>query len=191
MPRLLVTAFEPFGGAAVNPTVAAVGALDSTGTAGAGVTTRVLPVEFDGAQRRIRESVEEVRPDVVLCFGVAGGRSAVTPERVAVNLQDARIPDNAGYRPEDAPVVGDGPAAHFSALPVKEMVRALDVAGIPADLSMSAGTFVCNTVLYRLLDEGVPAGFVHVPAPEAMDQETVNRAVEICVRTTVDRWTRD
>ena len=111
-------------------------------------------------------SLEQFRPDVVLCVGQAAGRSAVTPERVAINVDDARIPDNNGCQPVDAPIVPGGPAAYFATVPVKDMVRAIREAGVPSELSNSAGTYVCNHLLYCVLHHagpGVRAGFIHVP----------------------------
>lgn len=188
-----MTAFEPFGGDTVNPTMAALvslrAAVDLDDIPGVELTGKVLPVEFERAQQEITDLIAETTPDAVICLGLANGRSEVTPERIAVNLADARIPDNDGAQPVDQPVVGDGPAAYFSTLPVKAIVDALTVADIPAQVSMTAGTYVCNTVLYRALhagNESVPTGFIHVPHPDVMDQELVNRAVQLCVRTVVD-----
>ena len=195
-----MTAFEPFGGDTVNPTIAALEALRSTVDGGelpgVGLTGRVLPVEFERAQQQISELITETDPHAVICLGLAGGRTRVNPERLAVNLMDARIPDNAGTQPTDEPVVPDGPAAYFSTLPVKAMVDALTEAQVPAEVSMTAGTYVCNTVLYRVLHSlactsthtgAIPAGFIHVPHPDVMDQETINRAVQVCVRTVTDQ----
>lgn len=180
----------------MNPTMPALvslrTAVDHGDIPGVEVIGQVLPVEFEQAQEQIHELIDGYRPDAVICLGLANGRSEVTPERIAVNLADARIPDNAGALPVDEPVVTDGPAAYFSTLPVKAIVDALTEDSIPASVSMTAGTYVCNTVLYRALHEqsagteNVPTGFIHVPHPDVMGQDMINRAVQLCVRTVVD-----
>ncbi len=168
---VLVTAFEPFGGEAVNASQEALARLPEE-LGGARLVKRVLPVAFDAAADGLRRAVRETAPDAVLCLGEAGGRAALTPERVAVNLRDARIPDNAGARPVDEPVVPGGPAAYFATLPVRAMAEAVRAAGLPAELSNTAGTYVCNTVMYALLDQlererpGVRGGFLHLPRPQ-------------------------
>lgn len=165
---ILVTAFEPFGGESVNPAQQAVARLPRT-IAGVEVVTLVVPTVFEQAGRLAIEAIETHHPDVVLCVGQAGGRAAVTPERVAINLADAPQPDNAGDQPVDRPVVKGGPAAHFATLPVKAMVNAIREVGVPASLSNTAGTFVCNHIMYSVLhhlaEQGssTRAGFVHVP----------------------------
>lgn len=125
----------------------------------------MIPTKFGESLRRAIEAAEVSAVDAIVCLGQAGGRAHITPERVAINVMDADIPDNAGYQPVDVPVVEGGPAAYFSTLPVKEMVAAME--DIPARLSNTAGTFVCNQLLYGLLhrfaDTGISAGFVHVP----------------------------
>ena len=166
--KILVTGFDPFGGEAVNPSWEAVRLLpDRIG--GAQIIKRVLPTEFARSAEVLESALDETLPDVAVCIGQAGGRAAVTPERVAINLMDARIPDNAGCRPVDEPVFPGGRSAYFATLPVKDMARAMTSAGFPAALSCTAGTYVCNSVMYtllRLADEKYPSmrgGFVHVP----------------------------
>lgn len=142
-----------------------------------------LPVEFGRASAVLGELIDQHAPDLVIAVGLAEERTAITPERVAINLEDARIPDNAGAQPLDAAIDDAGPAARWSRLPVKEIVRDLRDEGIPAEVSLSAGSYVCNSVMYRLLaSTSVPAGFIHVPSAENMDIETIARGLEIAVR---------
>lgn len=162
--KILVTAFDAFGGESINPTERALQQLpDRIGDAE--LIKLVIPTKFGESLRRAIEAAEVSAVDVIVCLGQAGGRAHITPERVAINVMDADIPDNAGYQPVDVPVVEGGPAAYFSTLPVKEMVAAME--DIPARLSNTAGTFVCNQLLYGLLHHfagaKVRAGFVHVP----------------------------
>ncbi|NEB80564.1 pyroglutamyl-peptidase I [Streptomyces sp. SID14478] len=173
MTRVLVTGFEPFGGESVNPSWQAARLVAETPPDGLAVTAVRLPCVFGESVTELRAAVARVRPDLVVCLGQAGGRPGVTVERVALNVDDARIPDNAGARPIDEPVVPGGPAAYFSSLPVKACVAAMREAGVPAALSHTAGTFVCNHVAYGLghllatEHPGVRGGFVHVPwSPE-------------------------
>ena len=165
--RLLITGFEPFGGSAENPSWMAVSRLpEKIG----GFTLRkcVLPTVFGEAAERVLEEAQRFEPHVILCIGVAVGRGAITPERVAVNIRDARIADNRGKQPEDVPIAQDGPAAYFATVPVKAMVRAMQETGILAAVSNTAGTFVCNDTFYLLLHHfsgtSTRVGFVHVPA---------------------------
>ncbi|WP_461124049.1 pyroglutamyl-peptidase I [Saccharothrix stipae] len=195
--EVLLTGFEPFDGADTNPSWDAVDAVRPDGYR---LTTLRLPCVFGDSLTALREALSARRYDVAVCVGQAGGRAGITPERVAVNLDDARIPDNAGARPIDEPVVPGGPAAYFTGLPVKACVAALEAEGIPASVSHSAGTFVCNHVFYGLMHlvatehPGVRAGFVHVPfAPEqastgrhpSLPVATTARALEVIVRTSL------
>ncbi|MEU4512841.1 pyroglutamyl-peptidase I [Nonomuraea wenchangensis] len=167
--RVLLTGFEPFGGSAVNPSWQAVRLAEAAPPEGVSLTTALLPVVFHDAIARLRAAVEDSGADVVICVGQAGGRAGMTVERVAVNLDDARIPDNKGVQPVDEPIVAGGPAAYFSTLPVKACVAAVRDAGLPASVSHTAGTYLCNHVFYGLmhhLESGRPGrrgGFVHVP----------------------------
>lgn len=173
MTTVLLTAFEPFEGQPVNASWSAVrGVADGWDepAEGAALVTALLPVSFARAPRRLAELLAEVRPDLVVCVGEAGGRSAVGVERVAVNVQDARIPDEDGAQPVDLPVVPGGDVAHLSSLPVKACLAAVLAAGVPGEVSNTAGTYVCNTVAYALADllaagraPGARGGFVHVP----------------------------
>jgi pyroglutamyl-peptidase len=166
-PWLLLTGFEPFGGDAVNPSWELAQRMDGEMLGGWRVRALCLPCSFAAAPPALAAALAG-RPSAVLSLGLAGSRSALSVERVAVNLMDARIPDNAGLQPVDEAIVPGGPAARFSRLPVKAMVHAARQAGVPAELSFSAGSFVCNQVFYQLLHALrrrplVPAGFVHVP----------------------------
>ncbi|WP_137846349.1 pyroglutamyl-peptidase I [Microbacterium sp. 2FI] len=198
MPTVLLTGFEPFGGDSANPSGDAVRIVAQRWNGPETLITAVLPVTFAGATKSLRELIDEHEPDVVIATGLAGDRAALGVERIAVNLVDARIPDNDGAQPIDEPSVADGPAARFSTLPVKAIVHDLSAAGIPAALSHTAGTFVCNHVFYTALDAvstraGVRAGFVHVPwdaehAPmnaSYLDLDDIAAALEIAVRTTL------
>lgn len=160
--KILVTGFEPFAGATLNPSGEIVKRLEREG-----LVTAILPVEYDAATARVLELVEEHQPDAVICLGQAEGRSTISFERVAVNLDDAKLADNAGVTRIDTEINPNGAAAYFTTLPIREMADAVFEAGIPASLSLSAGTFVCNHIFYELQQAlaatGVPSGFVHVP----------------------------
>lgn len=169
MKTVLMTAFEPFGGESINPSWEAVRSFDGKEIGGARIVVRQLPVVFARCGEVLIQALEEIRPDRVLCVGQAGGRSDITVERVAINVNDARIPDNDQQQPIDEPIVAEGPAAYFSTLPIKAMVAALREVGVPASVSQTAGTFTCNNVMYQLLHwlqrSGSTArgGFVHIP----------------------------
>lgn len=166
--KILLTAFEPFGGESVNPAMEAV-KLVRDEISGAVIVKRYIPVVFGKSIAAVLTAMEEERPDAVVCVGQAGGREGVTPERVAINVDDARIPDNEGNRPIDAPVYADGENAYFASIPVKAIVRRIQEAGIPSSLSNSAGTYVCNHLMYGVLYNiersfpGMRGGFIHVP----------------------------
>jgi pyroglutamyl-peptidase len=166
-PRILLTGFEPFGGDPVNPSARVCRALHGQRVAHATVHTVELPCVFGRALQVLDEALAAHSPVFVLALGLAAGRGEISVERAALNIDDARIPDNAGAQPVDVPVVAGGPAAWFSTLPVKAIVAALRQADLPAVVSQSAGTFVCNHVFYglqhRLAGTGVRSGFVHVP----------------------------
>ena len=163
--RILVTAFEPFGGDGLNPTEMALEKLPEK-IGGFSVRKLVLPVEFVHAREIAFAAYDALLPAAVLMFGQAGGRSAVTPEKRGKNLMDARIPDNAGFMPKGLPVVPGGPEFLPSTFSAERIAEALLTKGIPAECSDDAGTFVCNTLLYGMLGHirgAVPAGFIHVP----------------------------
>ena len=166
MKNLLITGFDPFGGETVNPAWEAVKLLPDT-IGDYRLTKLEIPTVFGKAAETVLEKAEEVRPQVILCIGQAGGRAAVTPERVAINLRDAKITDNDGNQPVDEPCVPGGPTAYFATVPVKAMVKAMADAGLSAAVSNTAGTFVCNDTLYTLLHRfdgtSVRCGFIHVP----------------------------
>jgi pyroglutamyl-peptidase len=174
---VLLTGFDPFGGEAVNPSWLAAERLHHHLVAGHRIESLPLPTAFGRAPRVLRAAIRKHRPALVLCVGQAGGRAAISLERVAINVIDARIPDNDGAQPVDAPVVRGGPAAYFSTLPIKAMHADLCAAGIGAEISQTAGTFVCNQVFYALMDAlakmPVPrprGGFVHIPfVPEQVE----------------------
>lgn len=165
--KILITAFDPFGGDTVNPALEAVKRMRAP--EGVSLVKLTVPTVFHKSIAAVRSRMEEERPEAVLCVGQAGGRFELTPERVSINVDDARIPDNEGNQPIDEPVFADGPAAYFTLLPVKAMVRAIRGGGLPASLSNTAGTFVCNHLMYGVLYvihhefPGVRGGFLHVP----------------------------
>ena len=165
--RVLVTGFEPFDGQSLNPSWEVARALHGVVMAGAQVTAVQLPCVFALALPALQQALASHRPDIVLALGQAEGRCDFSVERVAINVQDARIPDNAGAQPIDVPVVAGGPAAYFSSLPIKALVAGLRAAGFPASVSQTAGTFVCNQVFYglqhALAGQGVHSGFMHLP----------------------------
>ncbi len=166
--KILVTGFDPFGGEPINPAIESVKLLPDT-IAGAEIVKLEIPTVVHKSLEKIDAKIAEVNPDVIISVGQAGGRPDITVERVGINCDDARIPDNEGNQPIDEPVFADGPAAYFSTLPIKAMVDAINKAGIPASVSNTAGTFICNHVLYgvRYLCEhkypGKKSGFIHIP----------------------------
>lgn len=202
--KALVTGFEPFGGDKINPSSLATNHLKKR-ISGVTVHTAVLPCSYAHSAGALREAIEEVRPDIVLCVGLAGGRAELCLERVAINVQDARIRDNDGRQPIDKPVVKDGPAAHFSTLPIKACVAEMRKAGLPAAVSNTAGTFVCNHIFYSLLDiaasHPIPmrGGFLHVPyvpeqvarlgAAPSMALDDIVQGIEIVVAVSANRTT--
>ena len=148
--KILVTGFDPFGGEAINPAWEAVSRLPKE-IEGAEIVTVQIPTVFGDSAKRLFEAVEQQQPDAVVCVGQAGGRFGITPERVAINVDDARIADNKGQQPLDTVIQADGAPAYFTTLPVKAMVEAVKAAGLPASLSNTAGTFVCNHIMYQNL----------------------------------------
>ncbi len=202
--RVLVSGFEAFGGAASNPSGDVVERLAVSGHPGVELSTVVLPVAFGAAGERLRAVVDEVQPDVVIALGLAEGRSGITPERVAINLDDARVPDNDGAQPTDERIELHGPDGRFTTLPVKAIVDALQRADLPASVSLSAGTYVCNHVFYvlqrlseqrKLQRRPMRSGFVHVPAtPElaegrigmpSLSLDELERGIRIIIDTVV------
>ncbi len=195
---ILVTGFEPFGGEPVNPAQAVLDLLDGRLLEGRRIVTRTIPTARFRAIEAMRSAVAREDPFLVVALGQAGGRCEITPERVAINVDDFRIPDNDGNQPVDEPVVAGGPAAYWSTLPVKSMVRAMRQEGVPASVSNSAGTFVCNHIFYGLMhllaEEGNVrrGGFVHVPylleqaarlgGQPGLAVETLARGLETAIR---------
>lgn len=166
--KILVTGFEPFGGETTNPSMELVKALDAQ-IGSAHIHTAILPVTASGGLQAALRAMEKIGPDAVVCVGQAGGRCAVTVERVGVNVDDFPIPDNAGQQPRNVPIVEGGPDAYLSTLPLEKMVEAMRGAGVPAAISNSAGTYVCNHVMYGVahyLAQHKPtamSGFIHIP----------------------------
>ncbi|MGH8183347.1 MAG: pyroglutamyl-peptidase I [Rhodanobacteraceae bacterium] len=197
VPTVLLTGFAPFGGESVNPSWQAVRELDGMMLGDHRVVAMELPCEFDASLPVLWKALRKTEPHVAVAVGLAGGREGISLERVAINLIDARIPDNAGARPVDVQVLRGGAAAFFATLPVKASLEALQAAGIPAHLSQTAGTYVCNQVFYALMHalrrrRNTRAGFVHVPwLPEqavahgqpGMPRDQVTRALEIIVHS--------
>ena len=176
MKKILITGFDPFGGEPINPAQEAIKRLPAN-LCGMEIITCQIPTVFNESIKTLTAAIEKEAPDAVLCVGQAGGRPNITVERVAINCDDASIKDNGGNQPIDAPVAPGGPAAYFSTLPIKAMVRDMLAAGIPAAESNSAGTFVCNHLMYGTLHHAatcrpyMKAGFVHIPY---LPQQTVN-----------------
>ena len=185
---MLVTGFDPFDGAALNPSWLAALALHGRSIGGHKVIAAQLPTVFDRSLLELAALLKQHRPALVLCLGQAAGRSAISLERVAININDARIADNAGHKPIDSAVLPGGPAAYFSSLPIKAMLLAIGKAGVAAEVSQTAGTFVCNHVFYGLMHQlairralrDTRGGFVHLPyLPE---QGTPSMALQDMVR---------
>lgn len=199
-PTVLLTGFDPFNGASVNPSWLAVQALHGKQVRGRRLVAAQLPTDCAAALPRLDALLRQYQPELVACVGQAGGRAALSLERVAINVLDAPIPDNAGAQPVDVPVVPGGPAAYFSTLPIKAACAGLRRAGLPAEVSQTAGTFVCNQVFYGLMHSlatwpqlaHTRGGFVHVPwLPEqgapAMLQTDVSRGLRLVVRLALDQ----
>lgn len=197
--NVLLTGFEPFNQDPMNPSWELARALDGWQHAGATVRAVQLPCVFGDAMAHLDQALQQWQPTLVVCLGLAGGRAELTPERVAINVDDARIPDNAGRQPVDAAVQPGGPAAYFSTLPIKAMVRDMRAQGVPAAVSNTAGTFVCNHIFYALMHRLAQAGgvarggFIHVPALPAlaalhpgmpsMALETQLRGLQVAIQT--------
>lgn len=191
MKKLLITGFEPFGGETVNPSWEAVDRLPAE-IGGYTLTKLRLPVVFGEAANAVLRAAEEVDCDVILCIGQAGGRQAITPELVGINLRHASIPDNKGNRPKDQPILPQGDVAYFSTLPVRQMADAISNEGIPSQVSYSAGAYVCNDLLYTLLahfqGSGTRVGFIHIPysteqgKEPSMDLDQMIRGLTVAIR---------
>ena len=170
MTTVLLTGFEPFGTATSNPSGEIVKQIS-----GDSIVTAILPVAYAKSAERLLSLIDQHKPDVVICLGQAEGRTAITPEKVAINLDDARLADNEGVLRNDVKIIKDGPDAYFSTRPVKEMVEAIKAKGIPATVSLSAGAFLCNHVFYvaqnKFVGTDVRSGFVHVPLMDSQAPE--------------------
>ena len=185
--KLLLTAFDPFGGSSINPALEAANLVaDRIGDVE--IVKLEVPTVFGKSVAAVAARMDEIKPDVVLCIGQAGGRYDLTPERVAINLDDARIPDNEGQQPIDKPIFEDGASAYFSNLPIKAMVTRIREAGLPASVSNTAGTFVCNHLMYGVLyhiarnHPGVRGGFLHVPFAPSQTVNLPAPTPSMCVR---------
>ncbi|KMJ46138.1 pyroglutamyl-peptidase I [Xenorhabdus khoisanae] len=199
MKTILVTGFEPFGGDRINPSWEAIKPLQGCQVADAIIEVCQLPCIFDIALQHLNTAIDRTQPELVISVGQAGGRADISVERVAININDASIPDNKGNQPIDTPVISGGPVAYLSNLPIKTMVNTLRQAGIPASVSQTAGTFVCNHVMYGLLHyltQNYPSargGFIHVPyLPEqakilfdtpSMTLELMTKALKVAIET--------
>lgn len=178
---VLLTGFAPFDGESVNSSWEAVQALQGEHISGHAIVCAQLPVTFDASHEQLMDLVREHHPALVICVGQATGRRAISLERVAINIADARIADNAGAKPIDKPVVSGGQPAYFTSLPIKAMLRDLTEAGLPAEVSQTAGTFVCNHLFYGLMHDlqrrraliGVRGGFIHLPGLTPVDAQVM------------------
>ena len=188
MKKLLITGFEPFGGENINPSWDAVRALPDE--VGEYVLTKLsIPVVYGEAAERVIEAADELLPDAIISVGQAGGRATITPELIAINLRYAKTPDNKGNEPKDEAIINGGEAAHFSTIPARKIAEAIDLIGIPSQVSYSAGTYVCNDVLYTLLDKykdkSVKIGFIHVPYSTEQNKEPSMKIDDIVKGLTV------
>lgn len=184
--KVIVTGFEPFGGEEINPSALVAERLQVEGIQ---ITPLLLPTEFKGCSGPLLKAIRELQPDWVVMLGQAAGRTHISLERLAVNLDDARIPDNAGHQPREQKIYDDAPAAYFSTLPVQDMIMAIHAAGVPAAISNSAGTYVCNHLFFTVMDflarNKLPAraGFIHIPLVpgQALDGSRPAMALDLCV----------
>ena len=203
LPTVLLTGFDPFGGEQLNPSWLAVKALHGKRITGHRIVAGQLPTVFGASLAELARLLREHRPALVIGVGQAGGRAAMSLERVAINVNDARIADNAAAQPVDTAVVAGGPAAYFTSLPIKAMLQALHKGGIAAEVSQTAGTFVCNHVFYGLMHElatrrgfgRTRGGFIHVPwLPEqgqpSMTTDDLVRGLRLAIATAL-RTPRD
>ena len=165
--KVLISGFEPFGGSDLNSSQLVVEAISKESFPGVELSSVILPVEFDKAARVLLSKVKEVNPEIIISFGQAEGRKAITPEKIAINLDSARIPDNAGELRVNKVIIEKGADGYFSTLPIEKMVEAVKACGLESEISLSAGAFLCNHIFYhlqhKLLESGVKSGFVHLP----------------------------
>ncbi len=204
--NILVTGFQPFGGESMNPAYEAVKLLPQQ-IDGAALIKKEIPVVFNQGAEVVRQAIKEEKPDIVICVGQAGGRTGITPEFVGINYADARIPDNAGNSPISQKIKPDGENAYFTTLPVKAMVTAMKAENIPAAISYSAGTYVCNDVMYQLLyyintefaAKNIRGGFIHVPFCDeqvvdkpgipALPLTIIAKGLELCIKAAIHNET--
>lgn len=198
--KVLITGFDPFGGESINPALEAVKKLPDT-VAGAEVIKLEIPTVFRKSLEKIEENIQKHNPDIVISIGQAGGRFGITPERVAINIDDARIPDNETNQPIDLPIFEDGENAYFTTLPIKAMIEEMKKCEIPCSVSNTAGTFVCNHVMYGVLYmaakkyPNIKGGFIHVPYIPAqvidkpnmpsMSIDDIAKGLELCIKAAV------
>ncbi|HKP85983.1 MAG TPA: pyroglutamyl-peptidase I [Blastocatellia bacterium] len=208
MIKVLLTAFEAFDGQKMNPSLEAARTMAGVEFVGAGINVAELAVDRFRAIEVATDGVRDLRPDVVIMLGEAGGRFRITPERVAINVDDFRIPDNAGNQPADEPIVEGGPVGYFSTLPIRAINDRLLKASIPARISNSAGSYLCNRLFYSVMHliafESLPikAGFIHVPYQHdqtlsrypdvpSLSRETIIEGVRLAIEVTLDHFARD
>lgn len=202
MKTVLVTGFDPFGGESINPAWEVAKSLHEKTIGEYKIISKQVPTVFRKSIQILKAYIEELSPDIIICIGQAGGRPDITIERVAINIDDARIADNEGNQPLDMPVVEEGPTAYWSTLPMKAIVKKLREEGIPSSVSQTAGTFVCNHLFYGLMhelrkhDQKIKGGFVHIPfLPEqatnypgqpSMSLSTISKGVELAIEVTTE-----
>ncbi|KOR24785.1 pyroglutamyl-peptidase I [Clostridium sp. FAM 1755] len=201
MKKVLITGFDPFGGEKINPALEAVKKIKEE-ISNAKVIKIEIPTVFGKSLEKLEEAIKEHNPDIVICVGQAGGRFEITPERVAINIDDARIKDNEGNQPLDIPIFQDGENAYFTSLPVKAMADEMNKNGVPASVSNTAGTFVCNHVMYGLLYmidkkfNNIKGGFIHVPFipsqvvdkrnTPSMSLQNITKGLEYAIKAAVE-----
>lgn len=203
--KILITGFDPFGGATINPAFEAVKRLPHE-IHGAEIIKLEIPTVFEKEGEVLRDGIMKHQPDVTICIGQAGGRSGITVEKIAINLMEARIKDNEGQQPIGKPIYEDGENAYFATVPVKAMVKNIKENGIPSSVSYTAGTFVCNDVMYRLLHmikheyPHMRGGFIHVPylteqvvdlpaGTPSMSVDTITEALEYAIISVIENKT--
>ncbi|KEK22542.1 pyroglutamyl-peptidase I [Bacillus gaemokensis] len=205
MKKILLTGFEPFGGEKMNPAWEVVKQLNEKEFGEYKIVSKQIPTVFHKSLEVLQSYIEDIDPELVICIGQAGGRADITVERVAINVDDARIPDNEGNQPVDSSVIEEGPVAYWSTLPMKAIVKKLREEGIPASVSQTAGTFVCNHLFYGLMhvleknENRIRGGFVHIPfCPEqashylgqpSMSLSTITTGIELLVQVALEMET--
>ena len=186
--KVLLTGFEPFGGERVNPSWEAVKQLHGEVIDDVTLVAEQIPTVFGKSVAVMEQLIQQHNPDIVICVGQAGGRLHITPERVAINIDDARIPDNQGNQPIDEPIADKGPVAYWSTIPIKRIVENMKESNIPASVSHTAGTFVCNHIFYGLMDyitrtsSSIRGGFIHIPF---IPEQTINKEAPILSLETI------